>query len=334
MHNTATTITGISVVIPNYNGIGLFEHTLPTVVAALATINLPSEIIVADDCSTDDSVNYLRTHYPAIKVIVQKVNAGFSVTSNAGIKAAIHSHVLLLNSDVKLTPGYFTDQLRYFEAPDTFGVMGRIEGWEDTIIQDGAKYPSFHGVKIKTTGNYLLKDKELMKDGLYTMYLSGANMLVDKQKFLAIGGFNELFAPFYSEDYELSVRAWRLGYTCYFNYNSLCLHKTSATIKTHRQKNKVKAIYYRNKFYVHALHLQGIKKILWYIQWLPETFFQILIGRWYLWQSLKMFLANRSGIKQSVAAFNKLARQSPAHYSLQQVAQRIKSSIQHPAHFF
>jgi GT2 family glycosyltransferase len=334
MHSTATNITGISVVIPNYNGIGLFEHTLPTVVATLATINLPSEIIVADDCSTDDSVNYLHTHYPSVKVIAQKINAGFSVTSNAGIKAAIYSHVLLLNSDVKLTPGYFTDQLKYFAAPDTFGVMGRIEGWKDTIIQDGAKYPSFHGVKIKTTGNYLLKDKELMKDGLYTMYLSGANMLVDKEKFLAIGGFNELFAPFYSEDYELSVRAWRLGYTCYFNYNSLCLHKTSATIKTHRQKNKVKAIYYRNKFYVHALHLQGIKKIVWYIQWLPETVLQILIGRWYLWQSLKMFLANRSGIKNSVAAFNKLAIKSPAHYSLQQVAQRIKNSIQHPADFF
>lgn len=334
MHNAVTTITGISVVIPNYNGVGLFQHTLPTVVKALASLNLPSEIIVADDCSTDASIEYLRTHYAFIKIIEQKINSGFSITSNAGIKAAAYSHVLLLNSDVKLTTGYFTDQLKYFATPNTFGVMGRIEGWEDTIIQDGAKYPSFHGVKIKTTGNYLLKDKEQMKDGLYTMYLSGANMLVDKEKFLAIGGFNELFTPFYAEDYELSIRAWRLGYTCYFSYNSLCQHQTSSTIKTHRQKNKVKAIYYRNKFYVHALHLQGFKKILWYMQWLPETVLQIIIGRWYLWQSLKMFLANHSGIKKSIVAFNKLALQSAAHYNLQQVAQRIKDSIQHPATYF
>src|SRR5574337_937420 len=216
---------GISVVIPNYNGVQLFPHTLPTVFEALSTLQMPYEVLVVDDCSPDGSADFLQKEFPDVRVISNEKNSGFVLTANRAVRSSQYDIVLLLNSDVQLTPHYFDNQLKYFDRDDTFGVMGRIIGWDDNIIQDGAKYPSFHGVKIKTSGNYLLQNEEEMKNGLYTIYLSGANALLDKKKFLEIGGLNESFAPIYVEDYELSLRAWRLGWKCYYEHSSICRHK-------------------------------------------------------------------------------------------------------------
>ena len=294
---------GLSVVIPNYNGLHLFPHTLPTVMAALNQLNLPSEIIIVDDCSTDGSVNFLRENFPGIKLVQNKKNSGFSVTANNGVKSAFYELVLLLNSDVKLEPDYITRQLSFFEREDTFGVMGCIRGWEDEKIQDGAKYPFFHGVKIKTSGNYLLESEADMEDGLYSMYISGANALMAKEKFLQLGGFNEIFSPFYVEDFELSLRAWRMGWKCYFHYPSVCRHKTSTTISSTRKQGFVDVIYNRNKFYLHAIHLAQGKRILWLMQLFPESIMKLFLFRWDYFRSLFLFISTYNNVIRSRKKF-------------------------------
>src|SRR5215212_5013424 len=122
---------GISVVIPNYNGVTLLPQVLPTVFTALGNTGLAGEVIVVDDCSSDDSVIFLKNNFNSVQVIINEKNSGFSVSSNKGIRAAKHDLVLLLNSDVKLEPGYFNHLLPYFNDPEIFGVMGRIVGWDD-----------------------------------------------------------------------------------------------------------------------------------------------------------------------------------------------------------
>jgi GT2 family glycosyltransferase len=296
-------VTGISVVIPNFNGVKLFPHTLPTVVEALESSGKPSEIIIVDDCSTDTSISYLEQYYPGIKIAKILSNKGFSISANKGVEIAKYDKVLLLNSDVKLTPDYFIHQYKYFDDPDTFGVMGRIIGWDDQIIQDGAKYPAFHGAKIKTSGNYILRDKSVMEKGLYSMYLSGANAFVDRDKFLAIGGFNDAFSPFYIEDYELSLRAWRLGYKCYYDYNSVCKHKISISINKSNKKSFVDIIYNRNKMILHALHLEGPRKLLWYGQLLLESFIQLIMLRGKYLKSLRLFLSSTKKIRDAKRHF-------------------------------
>ncbi len=145
----------ISVVIPNYNGKHLLEANLPSVFTALKFAHINYEVIVVDDASVDDSVVFIQHHYPEIKLLVNESNKGFSPTINKGIFAAKLELILALNSDVKLSENYFTDQLKYFEAPDTFGVMGQIVDLNGSGVKDGAKHPhtSFKG--IKTTYNYL-----------------------------------------------------------------------------------------------------------------------------------------------------------------------------------
>jgi GT2 family glycosyltransferase len=246
---------GISVAIPNFNGANLLPQIIPTVIVALETTRLAFEIIVADDASTDESVLLLKNQFPQVHVVASPENKGFSVTANKAINAAKYDWVLLLNSDVKLSPDYFAHLLPYCDRKDLFGVTGRMVGWEDEEIQDGGKYPVFQGAKIKTSFDFIPAENKVGAQDFPCFYLSGANAFINKPIFESIGGFNELFAPYYAEDTELSLRAWRLGYSCLYEHRAICRHRTSSTIGSAERKKQVARIYDRNKFFLHAIHL-------------------------------------------------------------------------------
>lgn len=320
-------VSGISVVIPNYNGRHLFPEILPPLFLALQDSGLPFEVIVSDDHSTDDSISFLQTNYPLIKLLQSEKNLGFSPTINKGIFIATHSHILLLNSDVKLTRNYFNGLLHYFEKVDTFGVMSRIVGWENDTIQDGGKYPSFHGLKIKTSGNYV-PDKNESCGWLYSMYLSGANAFVDREKICVLQGFNEMFAPFYIEDYELSVRAWRSGWKCYYDHDTICRHQESRTIKSKAKKNKIREIYYRNKMYLHALHLPKTLLPLWHLQLLAECVVNSLMFRLYYVRAIFQYFDHLSLLYIKRKEFKALAEKiRQPQLSLKEVTDFVSDDI-------
>lgn len=317
---------GISVVIPNYNGIHLLPQILPPLFKALVFTALPYEVIISDDCSTDNSVNFLKKEFPQIKLIENKTNRGFSPTVNKGIYVAQYDFVLFLNSDVILEENYFIPLFRYFEKEDTFGVMGRVIGWDNDTIQDAAKYPSFHGVKLKTSGNYL-PDEICTNDWLYSMFLSGANAFVDRKKLIALKGLDEIFAPFYVEDFELCLRAWRLGWKCYYEHFAICRHQVSVTIKNKSRKNYIDAVYDRNKMFLHAMHLPKTKRALWYLQLIPEAFIRLVTGRFYYFTSLKLFFQKRHLIKQSRQRLIDLQKETNTLLSLDEVVKIIIDSV-------
>jgi len=155
---------GISVIIPNYNGINLLAEIIPPLYRALLCSNHLFEIIVCDDFSTDHSIAFLKNNYPEIKIMESSANAGFSPTINKGIFIAQYDYVFLLNNDVKVNENYFLPLFRYFERDDTFGVMGRIIGWESDTLQDAGKFPGAHGFKIKTNNNYVKKNPQKNKE--------------------------------------------------------------------------------------------------------------------------------------------------------------------------
>lgn len=317
---------GISVVIPNYNGRNLLPVIIPPLIVALNNSEMQFEIIVSDDNSTDDSIIFLQSEFPEIILICNPENKGFSHTVNVGAIKAKFSFILFLNSDVILTDNYFKPLLRYFEREDTFGVMGRIIGWDDEIIQDAAKYPSFHAAKIKTTGNYLL-EKPNPNDWLYSMYLSGANAFVDKVKLIKLGGFDEIYSPFYVEDYDLSLRAWRVGWKCYYEHFSVCRHKASTSIKSKSKKYFIKKIYYRNKMFLHAIHLSSINRLLWFLQLLPELLVQLILGRVYFLKAFILFLKGARKVKTSKIKLKEISQREGTLLSVNEVAGIIIDSL-------
>ncbi len=323
--NTKSLPDGISVVIPNYNGIALFPQTLPPLLAVMQDANLPYEIIVSDDGSTDDSVDYLKTHYKEISVVQGEVNKGFSGACNRGIRAARYDLVLLLNSDIILTKGYFSHQLKYFQREDTFGVMGRIIGWDDEKIQDAARLPVFQGLKVKTSVNYLLTP--MKGESLYTFYLSGANALIDRKKLMELDGFDELYSPFYIEDCDLSFRAWRLGWKCYYENKAVCRHQTSTTVKAKSKKEYVEMIYNRNKFFLHAIHLKTHQLPFWFLQIVIELTLRTLTFRFSYAQSVHLFFKSRKQWMQSRRRFHTLMKNKGEFSSLNSIADGVLESL-------
>lgn len=205
--------------------------------------------------------------------------------------------------------------------------MGRIIGWQDDEIQDAAKYPSFHGVKIKTTGNYL-SEELTVNERLYSMYLSGANAFLDRKKLLQLGGFNEMFSPFYVEDYELSLRAWRLGYACYYEHEAVCRHQVSTSIKSKSSKNFINTIYYRNKLFLHAIHLEGQPLFLWYVQLFFESIFAAVTGKFYFFKSLQLFFNNLKKVKLAKQKIKLLSEKTHKLKSVKEVAATILNSLE------
>jgi GT2 family glycosyltransferase len=298
---------------------------LPNTLTAIANAGVQHEIIVVDDASADESVDFIRASYPQVKLIINPHNKGFSFSCNRGIEAAGNELILLLNSDVKLTPDYFEHQWKYFADADTFGVMGRIIGMGDDNIQDAARIPKLNGLKLKTDYFYYTTNPD---DRLYTFYLSGANALIDAKKLKSIGGFFEIFSPFYCEDMELCLRAWRLNWKSYYEHEAVCRHQVSASTKNYKTARWVKTIYYRNRFYMHAIHLNGIALIGWFLQitfidMLPK----LLTGKWWLWGSYVSLIKNRHEIKTYREKVNSLLKNNNSHTTIFEVINKIRNTV-------
>ncbi len=264
----------ISVVIPNYNGKILLAEVLPSVINALSSLPYHNEIIVVDDNSTDNSVRYLQENFEQVTIIASTVNLGFSRTVNKGLAIAKYDLVLILNNDVKLLPGYFEKQLRYFEKPETFGVNATVLNWDSDEVQGGGKIINRHLFKIKANENYYINPVENNDKEYLTMFLSGTNALIDRKKLMLLNGYDDSFSPFYVEDVELSVRALRMGWKMYYCPYSKCMHQISTTIKKHNSREKILSLTLRNKHLLHFIHLDSAAFFCWLVQTILEITFR------------------------------------------------------------
>jgi len=316
----------VSIVIPNYNGKHLLEKYLPSVFVAAQNAGTEFEVIVIDDGSKDDSITFIRENYQNVKLLVNDQNRGFSFTCNHGIKEAKYELILLLNSDVKLTPNYFEQQWKYFSKPDTFGVMARIMSFDEQRIEDAARLLYYGGCRIKANKFYYSENPA--DEEVYTAYLSGANALVDAKKLKELNGFDEIYSPFSSEDFDLSLRAWQLGWKCYYEHQSVCFHHVSGSTKTQIKSNFIKKIYYRNRYILQGIHLQGIRQTMYLVQQIfTELIPKLLTGKTWVWASFRDYLAHKTQIRESRKRLTALKQKHQSLLKIEDVMQIINQSI-------
>ena len=313
----------ISVVIPNYNGKALLERNIPSIYNALSSSGISNfEIIISDDASTDDSVTFIKTKFPDVIIVENQLNKGFAGNTNVGIFSASKDLVLILNSDIFLTDGYFKHLMKYFDKPDTFGVMGRINAIDSDKMQDCAKYPDFLLSKIVTSRNYFSETQPK----LYSFFLSGANALVDRKKLIEIGGFNEIFNPYNSEDVNLGLIAWRLGYPCYYEHNAICKHPNSSTIKKESSK-KVKIISKRNKMFLHFIHLNDFELFYYFVVLIVKTILRALVFDISYLKSVYLFVSSLGKCNEQKQLFLDMQKQIGLDTSVRDVIKFIQSEI-------
>ena len=105
------TMKKVAVVILNYNGISMLEKVLPSVVA----FSPEADVIVADNASSDGSLEFLKTNYPSIRVIVLDRNYGFADGYNKALAQVDAEYYILLNSDVEVTEGWIAPLLSFMD---------------------------------------------------------------------------------------------------------------------------------------------------------------------------------------------------------------------------
>ena len=316
----------VSIVIPNYNGKHLLEKYLPSVFAAAKNTSAAFEIIVVDDGSKDESIAFIKANYTDVKLLINDKNRGFSYTCNQGIAQSQYELILLLNSDVKLTPDYFEHQWKYFSKADTFGVMSRIMSFDESRIEDSARLLYYSGCRIKANKFYYSENP--VDDNVYTAYLSGANALVDAKKLKELGGFDEIYSPFSSEDFDLSLRAWQVGWKCYYEHQATCFHHVSGSTKTQIKSNFIKKIYYRNRYILQGIHLQGIRKSLYVLQQIfTELIPKLLTGKFWVFDSFSQYLDHKPAIEKSRKNLDRLKKRYSSDLNLSDVMAIINQSI-------
>ena len=221
-----------SIVILNWDGRHLLEESVPALERAVLFTGKNHEIIVVDNGSRDDSVDWLRRNHPEVKIVVLKENMGFGEGNNRGVEAAGHDVVVLLNNDMIVSEGFLSPLLDAFADSQVFAVSSQIFFPKDQHRQETGNtqlcfkrgYPHFSHEPIRRFHQ--------VRGYLPVLWAGGGSSAFHRDRFLALGGFSSLFSPCYFEDTDLSYRAWRRGWKVLMAANSRVLHKHRSSSST------------------------------------------------------------------------------------------------------
>lgn len=262
----------ISIVIPNYNGAKLLEKNLPKVLKAVNFYKKGKvEIIIVDDCSTDNSLDFIKDKN--VVILKNEKNLGFSSTVNKGVRKATGNIIILLNTDVYPQENFLEPLINSFEDKSVFAV-----GCLDKSIEEGKIVERGRGLGVWKRGFLVHRRGEVDKTN--TLWVSGGSGAFRKSIWDKLGGLNELYNPFYYEDIDLSYRALKSGYKVFFEPKSVVFHEhEKGSIKEKYTSSQIKAIAYRNQFIFVKENATDINLKFMYFIWLPYHFFKALLRR-------------------------------------------------------
>lgn len=239
----------VSVVIPHFNGCHILKTCLSDNMAIFEKHGI-TDVIIADDASTDDSIEYLQTHFPSIRIVQNDVNSGFSITCNKGASLAKEEVLLLLNNDMVFKELDLNAILETLKDPNIFAITPKIlrKNNEGGWINESPNYGYFAGGWFSTENDYEIAEQLETPEGLPLLWACGGAMFVTKQRFDALNGFDPIMSPFYCEDLDLSYRAWKRAWRSQYTEHATCHHQHQATIGALYTKAQVDAIHLRNKY--------------------------------------------------------------------------------------
>jgi len=205
----------VSIVIPHWN----HREVLAACLASLEqTTYQPFETIVVDNDSTDDSVRYVREHFPDVRIVQNRQNLGFAGGCNRGLEVATGEYVVILNNDTTQEPDWLDILVRYMAEhpevgivqpklknaldPDLFDYSGAAGGFMDKYAFPFARGRIFDSVE-RDTGQY--------EDPLYIFWASGTACILRREVLDQVGNFDEIFFA-HMEEIDLNWRAHLAGW--------------------------------------------------------------------------------------------------------------------------
>ena len=225
-------MSNVAIVILNWNGRPMLERFLPSVTACSGD----AQVVVADNGSTDDSVEFLREHYPQLRLVELDRNYGFAEGYNRALAQVEADYYVLLNSDVECTPGWIgpvvammerepdvavaQPKLLMYDRKDTFEYAGGAGGFIDRY-----GYPFCRGRLFST----LEQDHGQYDDECDIFWATGACMFVRASVWRELGGLDgDFFA--HMEEIDFCWRTHLAGYRVRYCPASHVFHVGGGTL--------------------------------------------------------------------------------------------------------
>lgn len=225
-------MTQAAVIILNYNGLHFLKQFLPSV----TNYSAGHRVIVADNGSTDASLDFLREHYPEVEIMAFQENYGFAKGYDEALKLIDNKYSILLNSDVEVTENWIdplisfmeTDdkivacqpKIRAYHQKDSFEHAGAAGGFIDMI-----GYPFCRGRILDT----IEKDNGQYDDICKVFWVTGACFFVKTEIYRQLGGFDSIFHA-HMEEIDLCWRINGAGYCIFFHPGSTVYHVGGGTM--------------------------------------------------------------------------------------------------------
>ncbi|MFL5802286.1 MAG: glycosyltransferase [Roseiflexaceae bacterium] len=221
----------VSVVIVNFNG---RQHLTPCL-SSLLRQDYPAdrvELILVDNGSQDGSLELMAESFPSVRVLANGGNAGFAPAVNRGAAAATGRYLALINNDAYADPGFLKALVATVEANRDRGVVcaaAQMLDWYGRQIDFVGGGVNFYGM-----GNqffHQLPVGALTVGAHELLFACGGAMLVDREVFLHVGGFDDTYFAYF-EDVDFGWRLWVYGYRVLFVPEAIVHHRLHATSST------------------------------------------------------------------------------------------------------
>ena len=233
----------VNIIILNYNGRDLLAECLPSIIEASHVSKYSCKVTVIDNDSSDNSVEFVRANFSDVDIVEAKENLVLC-SYNDVLKTIKDDIVILLNNDIKVRNNFVDPLVELFKNKDVFMVCPKSYFFDGGY--EGGKSYAFMRYGIFGTDHYFKEDCEQADEESYT-FASGYGAF-DREKFLELGGYDDLYLPGRLEDADLCFRAWKRGYKCYYQPESVVYHKGAESFKNRFGVNGTLVINFRNVF--------------------------------------------------------------------------------------
>lgn len=308
----------LSVVILNWNGVGFLEKFLENVIHCSGN----AQVIVADNASTDNSIAYIQSNFPDVRIIQNDQNGGFAKGYNDALKQIDSKFYLLLNNDIEVTENWLDPLYELMKDDSIAGCQPKILSHQDksSFEHAGASggfidrnyFPFCRGRMF----DQIEKDEAQYDNTMEIFWATGAALMIRAELFHKVGGFDEDFFA-HMEEIDLCWRLKKQNYKFFVVPASTVYHVGGGTLAyTSPRKSYLN---FRNNLMMLVKNHQGIflPKLLWrmvldgiaagtfLLKGQFSNFWAVVKAHMYLYGHLRTVLRKRKAIKKTSTTFNK-----------------------------
>ena len=269
----------ISIVVANWNGEAFLTEGLASLLRSAGVAERAFELIVVDDCSEDGSAELIRERFPEVRLIENSRNLGFGRTCNLGAREARGRVLVMVNNDVIVPEGFVARLTElFFEGPGgadatpLFAVGAKTVDWERGEPNQLCMNPAWERGRIGTR----YSDPS---ERTPSAFIQAGAAAYDRELFLSLGGFDDLFAPGYWEDYDLSYRAAKAGWRLLYDPVAEARHRGRGSLPRLLGERRLARIVERNRLFFNWLNLSDRRLLCRHVLLLPFVYARDMLTR-------------------------------------------------------